>query len=155
LIVVDRLFGTVAFDDFSLAAEEEEAAASSTHQLPSLFAVIVSPVSAFRPQGLAPPPLTTPIIVITSSSEPVSATEISAAGAYFSMRSSSYAFACLPLAFARVISCPVLTAPLSPGSWHRLTGIEAHNYPASRAITIPWPQSLVDALIASNASVQP
>jgi hypothetical protein len=111
LIVVDRLFGTVAFEDFSLQHEGKEElplvlqwwmrimpsallhghnrqresqhetvfAAADTNN--SLHAIIISPVAARRPQGLAPPPLSSPIIIMASSSEPFSATEISAAGA--------------------------------------------------------------------------
>ncbi len=108
LIVVDRLYGTVAFDDFAVEKEDKNYSHSSPswfaewlsgsvpradsghHELQneaavsadaSLHAIIISPVSANLPQGLAPPPLSSPIIIVVSSSEPISATEISAAGA--------------------------------------------------------------------------
>ncbi len=183
LMVVDRLHGTVAFDDFSLSANEDE---SNKPSLPlmlwplqflpdaimsrgdsgqhvqgretaasadaSLHAIIVSPVSAYRPQGLAPPPLSTPIIIIVSSSEPVSATEISAAGTA-SLRVHWHAR-------PRFSTCTAVARPplhialsLSPGSWHPLADVEARGRVTSPAtVTIQWPQSVVDALRANDAA---
>jgi hypothetical protein len=111
LIAIDRLHGTVAFDDFALDKEEKDdippfllwllqflpaSSSGPSEPLPSphdtashaarseasasLYAIIASPVSAYRPQGLAPPPLSSPIIIFASSSEAISATGISAAG---------------------------------------------------------------------------
>jgi hypothetical protein len=137
LIVVDRLYGTLAFDDFAVEQEAHPAphwfmrllsgpvpsVNSGQHELQnetaasadaSLHAVIVSPVSAYRPQGLAPPPLSSPIIIVVSSSEPISATEISAAGALdipLSLRARSHMRHCRSLAASRQL----FLFPQAPG----------------------------------------
>jgi hypothetical protein len=182
LIAVDRLYGTVSFEDFSLENDGKEepplvlklyfwwmrfmphifrladvARSESEHENldtaavaaagnSSLHAIIVFPVSARRPQGLAPPPLSSPIIIVASSPEPFFATEISAAGTLHDcILLCPFRYMCL---FTPAHLPP---APSSLGSWHTLTDREPRAT-SSSALTVSWPQSVVDALLASEAA---
>jgi hypothetical protein len=198
-MAVDRLHGTVAFDDFALDKEEKDdvpplllwllqllpgTSAGPSEPLPSphetashsarseatapLHAVIASPVSAYRPQGLAPPPLSSPIIIFASSSEAISATGISAAGgrplvlSLSLLHAPALALAEKKLTFAAVTHPPPASftfirppppSPSSSGSWHSLTDGHARSLSVSpAAVTIPWPRSVIDALLASDSS---
>lgn len=181
LLVVDRLYGTVAFDDFSTGEEEPQevhpvlnmwmrllaatlpgdgdyaghgAAAAAPDA--ALHAIIISPVSAYRPQGLAPPPLSSPIIIVVSSSEQVSATAISAAGApHATYPHTGTHRRCWQnhLTTTSRRSLNVMHLPPPSGAWHALPDGAASSIGASPAtITMTWPQSVVQALLASDAA---
>jgi hypothetical protein len=182
LLVVDRLYGTVAFDDFSTGEEEPQqvhpvlkvwmrllaatlpgdgddaghgAAAAAADA--SLHAIIISPVSAHRPQGLAPPPLSSPIIIVVSSSEQVSATAISAAGAPPATHPhTGTRHRCWQNHLTTTSrSSNVMHLPPLSGAWHALPDGAASSIGASPAtITVTWPQSVVQALLASDAAGQ-
>lgn len=184
LLVVDRLYGTVAFDDFSTGEGEPQevhpvlnvwmrllaatlpgdgdyaghGAAAAAAADASLHAIIVFPVSAHRPQGLAPPPLSSPIIIVVSSSEQVSATAISAAGAppathpHIGTRNRCWKN---HLTTTSRRSPDVMHSPLPSGEWYALPDGAASSIGASPAtITVTWPQSVVQALLASDAAGQ-